>query len=170
MDPFDEANARRALVKVLGKGTVGTGFFFDAGLVMTCHHVVDGAESITVQDSAGRQSPATLVDEMTAADCDIAVLRVAGQAPAVLALGVAPAPPEKVWTSGFQLQGANLRGPLPTFPTIEGTTDIDYRFRREYKISNVLRIAGGIVSSGLSGAPVVVLPEGVAVGVATADF
>jgi hypothetical protein len=171
MEAFDESRAKQALVRVRGKGTTGTGFFFDEdGLVMTCHHVVDGADSITVEDATGNVAAATLVEAMSVPDLDVAILRVSARAPAVLALGAAPAPPENVWTSGYQFQSGNVRAPLPSIVRIDGTTDIAYLYRRPYAMRQVLRLSDGLISSGLSGAPVIALPEGVAIGVATADF
>lgn len=55
----------------------GSGFFVDQqGTVVTNHHVVAGAEEITIRTSDGRDIPADIVgsDELT----DIAVLRVRG--------------------------------------------------------------------------------------------
>jgi serine protease Do len=56
---------------------LGSGFFVDqSGVVVTNHHVVQGAEEITIRTSDGRDHPADIVgsDENT----DLAVLRVRG--------------------------------------------------------------------------------------------
>src|SRR5262245_57296077 len=57
--------------------SLGSGFFIDQnGTVVTNHHVIEGAEEITIRTSDGRDLPADIVgsDEAT----DIAVLRVRG--------------------------------------------------------------------------------------------
>jgi serine protease Do len=57
--------------------SLGSGFFISAdGTIVTNHHVIEGAEEITIRTSDGRDLPADLVgsDEAT----DIAVLRVRG--------------------------------------------------------------------------------------------
>jgi serine protease Do len=58
---------------------LGSGFFIDgSGTIVTNHHVVDGAEEITIHTSDGRDLPADLIgsDELT----DLAVIRVRGGA------------------------------------------------------------------------------------------
>ena len=57
--------------------SLGSGFFIDqSGVIVTNHHVIEGAEEITIRTSEGRDIQADLVgsDEAT----DIAVLRVRG--------------------------------------------------------------------------------------------
>jgi serine protease Do len=57
--------------------SLGSGFFIDqSGIIVTNHHVVEGAEEITVRTSDGRDLQADIVgsDEPT----DIAVLRIRG--------------------------------------------------------------------------------------------
>ncbi|HEX8901224.1 Do family serine endopeptidase [Vitreimonas sp.] len=57
--------------------SLGSGFFIDqSGVIVTNHHVIEGAEEITIRTSEGRDLPADIVgsDEAT----DIAVLRVRG--------------------------------------------------------------------------------------------
>lgn len=56
---------------------LGSGFFIDqSGVVVTNHHVIEGAEEITIRTSDGRDLPADIVgsDQPT----DLAVLRVRG--------------------------------------------------------------------------------------------
>ena len=56
---------------------LGSGFFIDgSGIIVTNHHVIEGAEEITIHTSDGRDLPADIVgsDEPT----DLAVLRVRG--------------------------------------------------------------------------------------------
>jgi serine protease Do len=57
--------------------SLGSGFFIDQqGTIVTNHHVIEGAEEITIRTSDGRELPADIIgsDEPT----DIAVLRVRG--------------------------------------------------------------------------------------------
>ncbi|MGD9966958.1 MAG: Do family serine endopeptidase [Hyphomonadaceae bacterium] len=57
--------------------SLGSGFFIDQqGTIVTNHHVIEGAEEITVRTSDGRDHPADLIgsDEAT----DIAVIRIRG--------------------------------------------------------------------------------------------
>lgn len=57
--------------------SLGSGFFIDqTGVIVTNHHVIEGAEEITIRTSDGRDLPADIVgsDEAT----DIAVLRIRG--------------------------------------------------------------------------------------------
>ncbi|MES1203381.1 MAG: Do family serine endopeptidase [Pseudomonadota bacterium] len=58
---------------------LGSGFFIgEDGTIVTNHHVIDGAEQITIKTSDGRELPADIVgsDELT----DLAVLKVRGNA------------------------------------------------------------------------------------------
>jgi len=70
-----------------GSGTVsGSGFFIsDQGYVLTNHHVIDGAQNITVILSDGTQESATVVGSDMYSD--IAVLKVSGKVPDVASLG-----------------------------------------------------------------------------------
>ncbi|MEZ5957939.1 MAG: Do family serine endopeptidase [Hyphomonadaceae bacterium] len=57
--------------------SLGSGFFVSQdGVIVTNHHVIDGAEEITIRTSDGRDHPADIVgsDEAT----DVAVLRIRG--------------------------------------------------------------------------------------------
>ena len=87
--PDTEAAARAILPSVVqvqaGRAT-GSGFLIDgAGHVITNHHVVDGVSQVSLLLSGGRRVGAQVVggDE----DEDIAVLRIAGDAPGAAQLG-----------------------------------------------------------------------------------
>jgi serine protease Do len=72
---------------ISGSGTVsGSGFFIsDQGYVLTNHHVIDGAQNITIILSDGTQENATVVGSDMYSD--IAVLKVSGKIPDVASLG-----------------------------------------------------------------------------------
>lgn len=67
-----------------GHEGMGTGFVFDpAGLILTNHHVIAGAERVTVRLAGGRQLRAVVVGSDP--ETDIAVLKVDAGAPLVAA-------------------------------------------------------------------------------------
>ncbi len=67
-----------------GREGLGTGFIFDpSGLILTNHHVIEGADRVTVRLASGRRLRATVVG--TDAETDVAVLRVDAGGPLVAA-------------------------------------------------------------------------------------
>lgn len=67
-------------------GGSGSGFFISQdGYVVTNNHVIEGAQNIQVVYATGGNAPATVVG--ASPEFDLAVLKIAGQAPAVLDWG-----------------------------------------------------------------------------------
>ena len=72
---IETAGAELGPLGPLPRGGTGTGWIFDAeGHVVTNHHVVDGAESVTVRFADGREVDADVV--ATDPSTDVAVLRL----------------------------------------------------------------------------------------------
>jgi len=74
---FEEFFRGRPGGPALPPTSLGSGFFIDQrGTIVTNHHVIEGAEEITIRTSDGRDLPADIVGSDAATD--IAVLRIRG--------------------------------------------------------------------------------------------
>jgi 2-alkenal reductase len=151
-----------AVVTVLNQGLMGggsgTGFFISQeGYVVTNHHVVEGARSLTVVYAQGGQSPANVVG--TAPDFDLAVLKVDGLIPAVAIWGDSSALPlgAEVIAIGSALgQYQNT----VTFGVLSG-------YNRELGPLRGLLQTDAAINSGNSGGPLINL-AGQVIGINTA--
>lgn len=164
---------RRGVVRICDEeaATRGTGFFVSqAGHVLTCDHVVQVAQQLTVKMADGRKVPATLAPELSLPELDLAVLNTNVAPDFVVPVEFAGATGDPVWTSGFQMQGS-VSDALPTFGRIAGQTGLQYAFgERTYKLPEVLRLENALVKPGLSGALAVLERDLVAIGLVNAEL
>lgn len=168
MPPWVEGNADAALVAVLGEDeqVLGTGFVIDdSGSVLTCHHVVDGLASVGVRGPDGLIRVAD--DVITAADVDLALIRVHGLAARPLPLAAQSQAATAYWTKGFHRYGEEIRASFPVRGTITGRTSVSYA---GYDIDGVLVLRDDVIDEGLSGAPVLDPAAGVVIGVVSANL
>jgi len=170
---FDEKAARAAVAEIsIGGDRSGTGFFFTEKLLFTCDHVVAGtAAGLTVTLHDGRKLEASQVLEFGVPDLDVAVLSVEeGLAPAILPVTMEPlSVGDHVWTTGFQV-GDSITSAVPSSGRVEGQVSTVYSRSREYRVPQAVRIRDLRANFGASGAPLLALPEGVALGMTIAKY
>lgn len=164
---------RRGIVRICDEedATRGTGFFVSqVGHVLTCDHVVQVAQQLSVTMADGRNVPATLVPELSLPELDFAVLNTNVAPDFVVPVESTGATGDPVWTSGFQMQGS-VSDALPTLGRIAGQTGLQYAFgERTYKLPEVLRLEDALVKTGLSGALAVLERDLVAIGLVSAEL
>ncbi len=125
--------------------THGTGFFVSSvGHVVTCHHVVEGAKTITIIDSNGREIPARIL--RASANDDLAVLQT-DTASGALCVDVADRGVRglEVAVLGFPLPGMQGGDLKATFGRINGLTGL-HGDPRHYQID-------AAIQPGSSGGP-----------------
>lgn len=163
-----EALADAALVAVISAGDViGTGFVIDSrGSVLTCHHVVDGLETIRLRGSDGTVRDVSCHDVVVAADIDLVVIEAAMPTGMPLPLASGGGAGTSYWTKGYHMLGEAVRASFPVQGQITGGTSVSYQTATsDYRIDGVLVLAGDAVNAGLSGAPVLDLENEAVVGV-----
>ncbi len=159
---------RESVVLVRAGGSSGTGFFIAAGQILTCRHVIESAIRDAVPISvtygagpaapAGKQVAATLRDNPPAGWPDVAIL----DAPAAVDASCV------VIDSGPVTYGTALL--TAGYPAKALVTYQVQRFTagdpgRDDADNPLLRIEGDVVSSGMSGSPVVNLQSGLVCGI-----
>jgi hypothetical protein len=160
--------ADKALMAVLtADGNVcGTGFMVDADSVLTCHHVVDGAVLVKLQDPERSIHSVSRDAILSAPEIDLALLRVPGLHGTPLPLATGTEETAEYWTKGFHWLSPSIRAAFPVQGTIAGTTSVSYSTpTREYCINDVLVLRDDDIEPGLSGAPVLDRSAGVVVGI-----
>lgn len=146
---MNPSTIKKSVVRIVGPAgeTLGTGFAALAGgYVVTCWHVVAGAESLAVQsDDDPRRLPAILRTDLSDADADVAVLHVPdGGHLMPVRVGRAWAAQQGAWSYGYQYQTYVTSG-YPVIGRISGDTVVD---RRRFVV-----VADIDVQRGISGAP-----------------
>ncbi|MEU8662791.1 S1 family peptidase [Actinoplanes philippinensis] len=154
----NEAGLRRSILRVTAGDAVGTGFVVGPGLVLTCHHVVDGATGCALAVGP-RLIP---VDKVTSPPSraggpvsDLALLHADLPAiPPVELDPTAPEPDDRLFTFGFTDQYPEGDSALFTF---EGPAVKDEQ--------TLFRLKNSQARPGLSGAPLLNTRTGRVVGV-----
>jgi hypothetical protein len=167
---IDESRVDDALVRICDADgrTRGTGFSIGDGWILTCHHVVDGLESVAVRLEDG--VAAAVADEPGLRALDIALLQCrAATLDSILALALEPLAAPSVWTKGFQYAEL-MPEAVPLAGTIAGRTAITYTARQSYELEGVLALGDLIVGAGTSGAPLFDREWGVVVAVVNTRF
>jgi hypothetical protein len=163
---------RRGLVRVCDAegDTRGTGFFVsEQGHVLTCDHVVRDVQQLFVETYDGRKIPAIVVSDMSLPELDFAVLETNTPPELVIPIEFAGTVGDRIWASGFQMQGGAIKDVFPTLGTVAGRTALEYNLgEQRYNLPEILRLENATVEPGLSGAPAVLEHEGVAIGLVNA--
>jgi hypothetical protein len=162
---------RPALARIVDPqgATLGTGAVISTdGHVLTCHHVIAGRSELRVE---GFRAAASGVVVAADPSRDLAVLRVDSPVGDPLPIGADERPPPgtRFWTAGFQHQSAGVTGALSAEGHLEQPVAVRYAHEltaTRYAIE-VLPLIGDPYAQGLSGAPLVAVDSGAAVGVVT---
>ena len=142
----------------------GTGFFVDGRLLLTCAHVVEGEDTVTVTPFNRAPRPGTVVERLPVEEGDLALVEVDEVADEV-------APQPAVLLDSYVADGTVAEA--VGYPTDEvdprtGLQPLRYQATpRRADADEVLGIilAGSQVTGGLSGAPVLNMDTGAVVGV-----
>ncbi len=173
MNQLDEQIARKSIIGILNSSNdvIGTGFFVTSGgHALTCFHVIETLEKISVKDFDNNVYEAELDKEKSIPDCDLAVLKVSPAHADHLMLTSSFAIGDEVWSSGYHFYGKNIKAPLPVLGKIDGTTSILFGNNKEYSLNNVLKIGDAKIEEGISGGPVILLKENRVIGLTNAKF
>lgn len=156
------------LVKVVGPGVAGTGFFVTSDLVLTCAHVTQSAMGRKVAIEYGGQVFAgTVVGQAPEGPCseefapypDLAVVRIVG-APAHPCVILEPARPlvgTTLYTVGF----------TNTLPAGDGLEPATFTYVGLHRVDggDFLKLSTGEAVAGMSGGPLFDLERGTVCGV-----
>jgi S1-C subfamily serine protease len=153
----------RVVPRMAGQGLTGygTGFFVHIdGWIVTCDHVISGADLIKVLISTGETLPAVTVEQDP--EHDLALLHVSGAAPGVVPISANESITlgEEIYTLGFpvpNLQGFNPKLTSGIVSSLTGLMDDPY----------VVQISAPI-QPGNSGGPVISC-KGPLIGVASSS-
>ena len=110
-------------IEIVGNGT---GFFIgNDGWILTCNHVVSGADRVEIMISTGKTSQGAIVDQDP--EHDLALLRVQDEAPAVVPIALdQPAVGDEIYTLGFpvpELEGFNPKLTSGIINSLTGARD-----------------------------------------------
>jgi hypothetical protein len=157
---------KKSVVRILGPAgeTLGTGFVaLPGGYVVTCWHVADGVDRLSIQaEDDPHPLAATLRPDLSDPDTDIAVLYVPDGGHLIpVRPGRAWSAQDAAWSYGFQYQAYVTSG-YPVTGKISGDTLIDGR--------RFIVVADIDVQRGLSGAPLINMNTGHVVGMVHAKM
>ena len=135
-------------VRLRAAGRNGTGFFVAPGLVLTCAHVVnvDQPAQVIHAEVRGRTLPASLVERRADPYPDVALLRVEPTHHPYVQLDPDVQPHDDVFCFGYP---RDYSGGDSVLAVYEGPAYVDTD-----KACPMLKLGGGQVVAGLSGAPV----------------
>ncbi len=154
MDEAIERALRACLVQVRGgpdATTHGTGFFVGPGLVLTCHHVVQGASGALILRD-GQTADARVQPLRLSQFADVALLQTDMSCELPARLGVRAAVHDLVAAIGFPVDGSAHEEQITG--RIE---DLDFQYPSEPWKSGarLIKFKDGQVKEGMSGSPLV---------------
>jgi hypothetical protein len=172
--PDVEALVDAALVAVMdadGK-VLGTGFLVDQdGTVLTCHHVIDGQETVRLRGPGGSTGEAGQAAIAAAPEIDLALIRTSSVRGTPLPVTRKTVSLTEYWAKGYHGDETSIRAALPVEGRITGSTSITYKSRTStYAMDSVFVLRDDPIEPGLSGAPVLDLAAGVVVGVVSTKY